>query len=1116
MPLFKKLFFTRNEPNKSVETSLLPNNGANDRKAVAFQSDQIRVLLFHECERRGECKLLFDSIAVEKFPVKTRCEDLKGVVEQKDDVYIEIDNEFIYEYKRVERDDVKLLKDMVFGNVAMTYRGPSFKIHVMDAPRRIMCTKVFPASEQSLRQHSERHSSEALVNSMTMDGNSSNGSMLAVGKPMIVPQIQINHVSHTNLANSYGNRLSPELRKNSTSSSTGSSWDLDIPFAPPARDSLQLLESSSSSSGVGSLSSLRRRWLRTLSTSLNRSESEDLYGAQYFSTDGSHDSSEHQTRRQKTRIGLAVLLELTEGHERRMEARLLEHVALLEGMLDRLRRSCSKGSHNKSRGFVVRMHQASLHCTLWLLRLFMDTANLPTPLLWHNILLTPNTSGELKVHTLQRSLQLMCRLLDDVDTKSTNFFLSTLVTAVLTHHLGWVHTVLSSSDRQLVESLAKRYSYNPLWAQLCDLYGALGTPLRVAHTVIVGETEKTDLINTVLTFLSYFIRSSNIERRRERRSSPERELQQAVTLLKEAEARRPASLRSKRGSIHNVNDSAEPNFTRQMNAASSMYRNVAKERFESPSHDSLSRTPRMADFSRNIETKASKLKRSDTTLQNLSAITLGSDKTCVDSSVKYKSFYDNECEKSAALDADCMEKDQNSNSVKIVVSETLPLEPQKRREYLQRSAPLQELENKINYGDFEEAYLDAKLESLERYRKNDFDANKLCSNGIDSVDSTVLEVKQENCQKEQNVSFVLGGEEKSIESKLRSQEKCYCQCAFSFTRVPSTSAQLSEGVLRKIIQRNFPESSKSIKANTSSAKERSTSFCPNCFGESFTSPHTYDNNSLLLETPTNATEVLRICSSASAVNNRGVRMNRRNSLEYLMEANGVVELPMPRSKKIVPNSSKEVDPRAGFSGSLQFGEVCCIDTMKKSDPSSTGYTWGVVAQGLAKRKKKKRRKKSADDGKESEDEWLSCVRDEVEAAVHSSVVDQPIAEALCIVADVDSWQVGVLSNNTPLSKAPLAVGMSRLVANMLEAFAYVWRKYHSPVHCIGVLEGKLREMWLRSEALAEMLMGAELEDVSVDSLTDALDLDAADIPVLLAVAATHSPIVARRFGLSLA
>lgn len=37
--------------------------------------------------------------------------------------------------------------------------------------------------------------------------------------------------------------------------------------------------------------------------------------------------------------------------------------------------------------------------------------------------------------------------------KSVHFsFLSTVVTAVLTYHLGWVYTVLSQSDRQMVSS----------------------------------------------------------------------------------------------------------------------------------------------------------------------------------------------------------------------------------------------------------------------------------------------------------------------------------------------------------------------------------------------------------------------------------------------------------------------------------------------------------------------------------------------------------------------------------------------------------------------------------------------------------------------------------------
>lgn len=1106
MPLFKNLFSTKKEPNKYLDTNLRQpsNNGANDRNSVAFQQDQIRVLLFRECERGGERKLLFDSIAVDKISAKSRCGSSKKSIQPKDDVYTEVDDEFIYEYKRIEGDDVEVLKDIVFGTVAMTYRGPFFKIHAMDSPRRIMCTKVFPTPEHTSCRQSERHSCETLGNSM--DANSSNGSMLTV-------------VSQSNLGNSYGNRLSPELRKNSTSSSTGSSWDIDISIAPPGGGSSQSLESSGSS-GVGSLSSLRRRWLRNISTSLSRLEFEDLYGIQYSSIDGSHENNENRSRRHKTRIGLAVLIELTQGHEKWMEARLLEHVALLEGMLDRLRRSCSRGGQNKGKGLVARMHRASMHCALWLLRLFMESSNLPTPLLWHKVLLTPNTSGELKVYTLQRSLHLMCRLLDDVDTKSTNFFLSTLVTAVLTHHLGWVHTVLSSGDRQLVETFTKRYPCNPLWAQLCDLYGALGTPLRVAHTVIVGETEKTDLINTVLTFLSYFIRSGNIERRRERRLSPQRELNEAVITLKELEAKRPSLTRSKRGMSYNVNGFTEPTLSHEVNAASSVHRKTSKRRVDFPNTDSTSPTSRAAvSLGRKVEAKSSKLKRSDKALQNLDVVTADSVKPDINSCLKYKSFDSNECEKLNALE-DCVDKDQNSNSVKIVVSETSPMEREKRKEYLQRSAPLNELESKLDDRHFEEAYLDAKLESLERYRENDFDPNKLCSDGIDAVDSSFLELNQGNLGKKQNVRFVLGGEEKLVESKLRTQQKCYCQCAFSFPRVPSTSAQLPEDVLRKIIQRNFPESSKSIKSTTtSSAKERSNGFCPNCFGESFSPANTYEGNNLLLETPTNATEVLRTCNNSSSVSNRGVRINRCNSLEYLMEANGVVELPMPRSKKAAASQSDEVDQRAGLASSLQFGDVRSASVVKKSDSSNSGgYTWGLVAQGVSKRKKKKRRKKSLDNelDQESEDEWLGCIRDEVEAAVHSSVVDEPVTEALCIVADVDSWQVGILSNNTPPLRAPLPVGMSRLVANMLEAFAYVWRKYRSPVHCVGVLEGKLREMWLRSKALTEMLMGAELEDVSVDSLTDALDLDAADIPVLLAVAATHSPMVARRFGLSLA
>lgn len=59
-------------------------------------------------------------------------------------------------------------------------------------------------------------------------------------------------------------------------------------------------------------------------------------------------------------------------------------------------------------------------------------------------------------------------------------------------------------------------------------------------------------------------------------------------------------------------------------------------------------------------------------------------------------------------------------------------------------------------------------------------------------------------------------------------------------------------------------------------------------------------------------------------------------------------------------------------------------------------------------------------------------------------------------------------------------------------------------------------MLLQGEALAELLMEMDLCEAGIANVSDALDLDAADIPLLLAVATTHSPQVAQRFGLSLA
>lgn len=87
--------------------------------------------------------------------------------------------------------------------------------------------------------------------------------------------------------------------------------------------------------------------------------------------------------------------------------------------------------------------------------------------------------------------------------------MSTLITAVLTHHLGWVTTVIPSNNNTEKD---KNCPGNPLWGQLIDLYGATGYPTKVSHTIITG-CNKDDLIPKILNILTYFIRCNNITKK---------------------------------------------------------------------------------------------------------------------------------------------------------------------------------------------------------------------------------------------------------------------------------------------------------------------------------------------------------------------------------------------------------------------------------------------------------------------------------------------------------------------------------------------------------------------------------------------------------------------------
>ncbi|XP_071744827.1 uncharacterized protein [Lepeophtheirus salmonis] len=128
-------------------------------------------------------------------------------------------------------------------------------------------------------------------------------------------------------------------------------------------------------------------------------------------------------------------------------------------------------------------------------------------------------------HTVMSSfVNVLCKLRRRLDTKETNFFFSTFLTGVLTHHLGWIDTIVpngldkssfsfSSSNQHLKNFFTlepfeenTQFWYNPQKLQYMDLHGKVGSNSKVTKTVLYSKDE--NLLKDLLFVTSYFIRCS--------------------------------------------------------------------------------------------------------------------------------------------------------------------------------------------------------------------------------------------------------------------------------------------------------------------------------------------------------------------------------------------------------------------------------------------------------------------------------------------------------------------------------------------------------------------------------------------------------------------------------
>ncbi|KAL6466910.1 hypothetical protein MHYP_G00247140 [Metynnis hypsauchen] len=460
-----------------------------------FDLAQIRLIVYQDCERRGR-QVLFDSKAIRKLdPSEPSAEETKATPTRSGACQIsskasQKETPPTYQYTR-PASDVNMLGEMMFGSVAMSYKGSTLKIHHIRSPPQLMVSKVF----------STRYGSSNTGSTSTLQDSFES-----------VSQTCPSHTSsivHSNPVDMPGRGHSED-----GDSGIARSASLSSLLATP-------LPSPGSSSGSGCASSYQRRWLRSQATSLQHGPIPRWSTEEMFSlSDESCSSNPAVARRKKIAVSIIISLPEKEEESHSFQEFFFSHFPLFETHMNKLKTAIE-------RAMIVcrRVAEASQRVQVYLCRVMealgefrMTVWNLyMAPRITEPVWLTMVSQSAERNQLCQRFLKEMSLIMDH---GAKNQFLSALLTAVLMYHLAWVPTVMPSNHLPIkpvcqkhashtVDLLAKSHPYNPLWAQLGDLYGALGSPVRVCRTVVVGR--RRELVQRVLYVLSYFIRCSDLQ-----------------------------------------------------------------------------------------------------------------------------------------------------------------------------------------------------------------------------------------------------------------------------------------------------------------------------------------------------------------------------------------------------------------------------------------------------------------------------------------------------------------------------------------------------------------------------------------------------------------------------
>ncbi|XP_031964426.1 folliculin-interacting protein 2 isoform X3 [Corvus moneduloides] len=1062
-----------------------------------FDLNEIRLIVYQDCERRGR-QVLFDSKAVRKIDeavvqkmadeasVKTsakNCQATNGSnvsspspsISCMQNIKEQIPK---YQYTR-PASDVNMLGEMMFGSVAMSYKGSTLKIHYIRSPPQLMISKVFSArvgsfsgSNNNLQDSFEYINQDPSLGKLSSNqnglGTCRSGSNLAHSTPVDMPS-----------------RGQNEDRDSGIARSASLSSLLVTPFPSPS--------SSSSSS-----SSYQRRWLRSQTTSLEngiipRWSTEEMFSM----ADESCSSNPAMVRRKKIAISIIFSLPEKEEAQRNFQDFFFSHFPLFESHMNKLKYaiekamiSCRKIAESSQRVqvYISRVMDAlgEFRVTIWNL---YSVPRIAEPV-WLNMMSSTLEKNQL----CQRFLKEFTFLIEQINK---NQFFAALLTAVLTYHLAWVPTVMpvdhppikafsEKRTSQSVNMLAKSHPYNPLWAQLGDLYGAIGSPVRLTRTVIVGKRK--ELVQRLLYVLTYFIRCSELQENQLTWSEKAGEGEQVLNGSKITTALEKGEVEESDYVVVTVKNEPAlvPPILPPKNDGSK--NNSTAEWVHEP--ESTQAVPVPSKEKREAIGKASQ--SSETSVDCLTSSFCKGGADCRKRTVTDTGMVSYHSEESSKLeDVMDVKKNKNQNERKVEKqfpsrSSALPCPERSghRNSHLEKvtfqigSSASPESDLETHRREMEDN-LKALIKNPEVIRCASSSTNltvDASQNQADSCEAAFTSISKHDvcyaqippCEEKESIpnqNMESKGTEVSLMDSV-SSELLLPMDNIETVKLPNMKENrtLCSGNLENYSS-DCVEADSAVKQDSLKVGAKDVPYGDSGRKTSFRVegdiPRNESSDSAL-----GASDEEGDCCIPDEVHH--------DNISKRLEEFAEVELPLPRSNTISSQCVKN------FGRSL-LGGYCHT------------YIPDLVLHGI-----------------NNDEKLKQCLLADLLHAMHHPVLDEPIAEAVCIIADTDKWNVQVATSQRKMMdsmKLGKDVLVSSQVSSLLQSILQLYKLNVPADFCIMHLEDRLQEMYLKSKMLSEYLRGHTR--VHVKELGIVLGIESNDLPLLAAIASTHSPYVAQ-------